>query len=102
MPDSKRKKRQRGRRSPEQVLIDAVEEFVATRPDLTLETHRAGYWDEIGFRLHLQREFTAEEIDALGDALLDVIHETTSGLEMEWTWLVSLCREGEILQVLEP
>jgi hypothetical protein len=101
LPESRRKKRRRARRAPEQVLIESVEEFFADRSDVVLETHMAGYWNEIGFRLSLQRDFTTDEIDALGDALVDVILKTTAGLEMEWTWMVSLVRGEEVLCVLE-
>ena len=98
MPKSKRKQRQQARKTPEQVLIECVEEFVSERAGVTLETHTAGYWNEIGLRLTVPDEFTTEAIEELGDALYAVIVETTSEREPDWAWMVAIYRGDEMVE----
>lgn len=102
MSESQQKKRHRARRPPDETLIERVTAFLSGRPGIALETHMAGMWNELGFRLDVPSDFTDGDVLALGNALLDLIRTAAAELEIPFTWIAGIYRAGELVRVLDP
>lgn len=102
MPDSHRKKRQRRRQSPEDALIESLEDLVRTKPGVALEAHPSLTFETLGFEVTTPTELEEGELVALINQLLDTAESAAINDESSWTWMISIDRGNEQVTVIEP
>lgn len=101
--ESGRKKRKKGRRSFEDLLREAVEAVLEEHPlKAEAESHEAGYFEELGFRLDVPESAKKDEIHNLGNALLEALTRAAANLETDWSWSVGIYQADELMRVVHP
>jgi hypothetical protein len=105
-PESEQKKRKSLQRPPREVLENRIAECaqtVATKHRvLSVEPHFAGYFNELGLRVDVAADAAPNEVLDLANALLEAITQTTSTMELSFSWTVGIYRGEELLRVLSP
>lgn len=87
----------------EDVLKEVTEEVLEDLlPPASIETHTAGYWDEIGIFVEVGDEATDQQVLDVANALLDRLTEAADNYDTDWTWLVSFRRSGELIRGVLP
>ena len=100
MPESLRKKRQRARRAPEDVLLDAIRSFLSTKGEFTVEINPVP--KTFGFNVRGSARLTDREVVELGNELLDVASASWPASGSTWTWMIGIYREDELADVIHP
>lgn len=105
-PESQRKKRKSLQRPPQDVLetriAECAQEIAAEHQALSMETHFAGYFNELGLRVDVAADTSAHAVLSLGNALLEAITQITSTIELPFSWIVGIYKGDELLRVVSP
>lgn len=99
---SQRKKRQIEKRPPEETLFEEVQEATLKWNVLSVEKHYAGYWDELGFRVDVSAEATAEDMLEMGNALLALMESSPTAAKLPGTWIIGIYRGDDLVRVVAP
>ncbi|MBX7228737.1 MAG: hypothetical protein K1X48_03905 [Burkholderiaceae bacterium] len=100
---SARKKRQIHRYPPEELIIEKVRELLANKPGVvSMESHFAGYFNELGFFIYVDDLMSREEILGLGDELLFFLQTYFAEHSLAFSWQVGIYRQEELIHVLPP
>lgn len=104
--DSQQKKRQRDQSLPADVIerriAERVESVAAAHGIVAVESEFAGYFNQLGFRVDVAPEASAEMIRSLGNALLDATTEIASELAAPFAWIIGIYRNEELVSVVSP
>ena len=84
----------------EAALLERVRSAATGAPVVAIEAEFAGYFNELGFRLHLTPEASSADVVALHNKLLAELTSATAELEPPFTWIVGFYRSDELLQVV--
>ena len=98
---SARKKRQIQRCPPEELIVEKVKELLANKPVVvSMESHFAGYFNELGFFIYVENLASREEIIGLGNELLFFLQAYFAEHSLTFSWQVGIYQQEDLIHVV--